>query len=72
MVGLSARSDLIVSSMFLLERLGFFKATESEGRVYLLWTSALESRGDARSLVEATLFEILKTLQRSQFAHYIC
>ncbi len=72
LVGLSARSDWIVSNMFSLERLGFFKATEAEGTAYFLWTSALEDTGDARSLVEATLFEILKTLQRSQFAHYIC
>ena len=72
LVGLSARSDRIVSSMFSLERLGFFKATESEGRVYFLWTSALENDGDARSLVEVTLLEVLKALQRSAVTHYIC
>ena len=33
LVGLSARSDWIVGAVFSLERLGFFKATESEGRV---------------------------------------
>src|SRR3989337_67987 len=72
MVGLSARSDLIVSSMFSLERLGFFKATESEGRGYFLWTHALENDGDARSFVEVTLLEVLKALQRSAVTHYIC
>ncbi len=72
MVGLSTRSDWTASTMFSLEKFGFFKATEAEGTAYFLWTSALEDTGDARSLVEATLFEILKTLQRSQFAHYIC
>ena len=72
MAGLSTRSDQIVSSMFSLERLGFFKATEAEGRVYFLWTSALESNGDARGLVEATLLEVLKALQRSGVTQYIC
>lgn len=72
LVGLSARSDWIVGAVFSLERLGFFKATESEGRVYFLWTSALESGGDARCLVEARLLEVLKALQRSMITHYIC
>ncbi len=72
MVGLSTRSDWVVSAMFSLESLGFFKATEAEGMAYFLWTSTLDDSGDARSLVEATLVETLKALQRSGITRYIC
>jgi len=72
MIGLSARSDRIVSTMFSLERLGFFKATEAEGSIYLLWTSALIYQRNSRNVVEEVLFETLKALQRGQITQYIC
>ena len=55
-----------------LDSLGFFRATENDGTVYFLWTSALEDASDARSLVEAKVFEILKVVQKTAPTQYIC
>ena len=71
MVGLRSNSDRILTTMFSLENLGFFRATENDGTIYLLWTSALEDGIDARSTVEEILFETLKALQRSKSSQYI-
>ena len=72
MVGLFPRSDNAASLVFSLEALGFFRATENNGIVYFLWTSALEEPVDARGLVEAKLFETLRAVQRTVRTQYIC
>ncbi len=71
MVGLRSKSERIVTTMFSLESLGFFRAAENDGTVYLLWTSALEEGVDPRSIVEGTLLETLKALQHSTSTQYI-
>ena len=70
-VGLSSRSDRFHQSISFLERLGFFQATENEGRVYLLWTSLLSEVGDARIVAEQTLLQALKALQAPTVSLYI-
>ncbi len=71
MVGLSVRTERLTSIMFSLESLGFFRATENDGTLYMIWTSALEEGGDSRSLVEATLFKTLTAFHRGRVTSYI-
>jgi hypothetical protein len=70
-VGLSSRSDRFRQSISSLERLGFFRATENEGAVYLLWTSLLSEVGDARVVAEQTLLHALRALQAPIGSLYI-
>jgi len=70
-VGLSSRSDRFHQSISSLERLGFFQATENEGRAYMLWTSLLSEVGDARIVAEQTLLQALKALQAPTVSLYI-
>jgi hypothetical protein len=70
-VGLSSRSDRFHQSIFCLERLGFFQATENEGSIYMLWTSLLSEVGDARIVAEQTLLQALKALQTPTASLYI-
>lgn len=72
MVGLPSRSQRITTTAHSLEKLGFFRAAENDGIIYLLWTSALEDMVNERSLVEGTLFETLSALQRTAPINYIC
>ena len=69
--GLSARSDRLVSLVGTLEKLGFFRATENEGLIYLLWTSALQGDHDNRVVAEETLLRVLKSFQASLTPSYI-
>lgn len=71
-VGLHSRSERTTATALSLEKLGFFRATENDGTVYLLWTSALAERVGDRSVVEGTLFETLNVLQRTAQTSYIC
>ena len=71
MVGLRSNSDRILTTIFSLESLGFFRATENDGTIYLLWTSALEDGVDARRTAEGILFQTLKALQSSTPSQYI-
>ena len=70
-VGLSSRSDRLRQSIYSLERLGFFQATENEGSVYMLWTSLLSEVGDAKIVAEQTLLQALKALQAPTVSLYI-
>ena len=70
-VSLPSRSDRTTATAHSLEKLGFFRAAENDGTIYLLWTSALEERVDDRSLVEGTLLETLSALQRTAPTNYI-
>ena len=69
--GLSARSDRLVSLVKTLEKLGFFRATENEGLIYLFWTSALQGNQDSRIVAEETLLRVLKSFQSSSTPSYI-
>ena len=69
--GLSARSDRLISLVSTLEKLGFFRATENEGLIYLFWTSALQGNQDNRIVAEETLLMALKSLQSSSTPSYI-
>ena len=69
--GLSMRSDRLLPILRSLERLGFFRATENEGMIYLLWTSALEDKAGDRTIAEETLLGVLKSLQISAAPSYI-
>lgn len=72
LVGLSLNAERLASIMFSLESMGFFRAAENDGTLYMIWTSAMEEHGDPRSLAEATLFKTLKALQPNRSASYIC
>ncbi len=69
--GLSARSDRLVSLVRTLEKLGFFRATENEGLIYLFWTSALQGVQDSRIVAEEKLLRVLKSFQASSTPSYI-
>ncbi len=69
--GLSARSDRMLSLVRSLEELGFFRATENEGLIYLLWTSALQNNRDSRGSAEEKLLKVLKSFQASPIPNYI-
>ncbi len=69
--GLSVRSDRLLPLVKSLEGLDFFRATESEGMIYLLWTSALQRNPDNRIVAEQTLLRVLKSFQASSTLSYI-
>ena len=69
--GLSLRSDRLLPVFRSLEKLGFFRASENEGMVYLLWTSALQDKPGDRTIAEKTLLGALKSLQVSAIPSYI-
>jgi hypothetical protein len=69
--GLSARSDRLISLVRSLEGLGFFRATENEGLIYLFWTSALQGNQNSRIVAEETLLRVLKSFQASSTPSYI-
>jgi hypothetical protein len=70
-VTLSTMSLRIAAMGGLLERLGYFGATEVDGRVYYLWTSALEGQLEKRERAEETLLETLKVLESRSSPQYI-
>jgi len=69
--GLSVLSDRLLPLTRSLEELGFFQATEQEGMVYHLWTSALKEHYSNRSKAEETLLRVLKSFQTSTIPSYI-
>jgi hypothetical protein len=69
-VGLSVVSDRLVPLTKSLQDLDFFQATEDDGMVYHLWTSALHDN-DSRSTAEETLLRVLKTFQLHCSPSYI-
>ncbi len=69
--GLSNRSNRLPSLIGSLERLGFFRATENEGTVYLLWTSALRDSQNNRTVAEEVLLRVLKSFQTPSASSYI-
>lgn len=69
--GLSAWSHRLVPLVRCLERLGFFRATENDGMIYLLWTSALQTDPNNRIVAEETLLRVLKSFQVSSTPSYI-
>ena len=70
-VTLSTLSGRIGAIGGLLERLGYFGATEVDGKVYFLWTSALEGQSEKRGRAEETLLETLKVLENHPSPQYI-
>jgi hypothetical protein len=70
-VTLSTLSRRITAMGRQLERLGYFGATEVDGRVYYLWTSALEGQLEKRERAEETLLETLKVLESRPSPQYI-
>jgi hypothetical protein len=69
--GLSIHSDRLAQLTNSLERLGFFQATEQDGMIYHLWTSALNRPSEDRDDAEATLLEVLKSFQATFTPQYI-
>jgi len=55
----------------LLEQLGYFGATETDGKIYYLWTSALEGQSEKRHRAEETLLETLTVLETRPSPQYI-
>ena len=69
--GLSVFSDRRVEISRLLEQLGFFQATEQDGMIYHLWTSALAKDAEERDTAEMTLLEVLKSFHTLFTPQYI-
>ena len=70
-VALSTRSSAITTFGGLLEGLGYFRATEMEGKIYYIWTSALHGIVDKRRRAEETLLGTLNVLERGISPQYI-
>ena len=70
-VAVYTKSNLYVTIQDSLEELGYFKATEVEGKLYLLWTTALHSIVEKRRQTEQTLLETLKLLEKGPPKQYI-
>ena len=70
-LGLSTKTSRISSLAGQLEELGFFKATEDEGTVYFLWTSALLGLLHTRQYAEEKLLAALTVLQSNTPLSYI-
>ena len=68
--GVSTSSDRLLKLTRSFEELGFFQATEEDGMIYHLWTSALEENHD-RSRAEETLLKVLKCVQVPFVPSYI-
>ncbi len=71
-VTLSTRSSRIVTMGRLLEELGYFRATEVDGKIYYIWTSALHGVVEKRRQAEETLLGTLKVLENGGSTQYIC
>jgi hypothetical protein len=70
-LGLSTKTSRISSLAGQLEKLGFFQATEDEGTVYFLWTSALLGLLDTKHYTEEKLLAALTILQSNTPLSYI-
>ncbi len=70
-VALSTRSSLVTAMGGALEELGYFRATETDGKVYYIWTSALHHIVDKRRHAEETLLGTLKVLESGTPPQYI-
>jgi len=70
-LGLSTKNSRMSSLAGQLEELGFFRATEDEGTVYFLWTSALLGLLDTKHYAEEKLLAALTILQRNTPLCYI-
>jgi len=70
-VVLSTRSGLTGTVVAGLEQIGYFRATETDGKIYYIWTSALHQVADKRRQVEETLLGTLKVLESGTPPQYI-
>jgi len=70
-VALSTRSSLAAAIGGALEELGYFRATETDGKIYYIWTSALHRIVDKRRHAEETLLGTLKVLESGAPPQYI-
>lgn len=70
-LGLSTKTSRVASLAGQLEELGFFQATEDEGTVYFLWTSALLGLLHTRQYAEEKLLAALTVLQSNTPLSYI-
>ena len=70
-IALSTRSSLIATIGRALEDLNYFPATETEGKIYYIWTSAFHHIVDKRRHAEETLLETLKVLESGTPPQYI-
>ena len=71
-VALSTRSTRLTAMGGALEELEYFRATEVDGKVYYLWTSAYHRIVEKRRHAEETLLETLKILEKGSSTQYIC
>ncbi len=71
-VALSTRSSTVATIGRLLEEMGYFRATETDGKIYYIWTSALHGIVEKRRRAEETLFGTLKVLENGTSSQYIC
>ncbi len=71
-VALSTRSTRLSAMGGALEELEYFRATEVDGKVYYLWTSAYHRIVEKRRHAEETLLETLKILENGASTQYIC
>ncbi len=71
-VALSTRSSTAATIGRLLEEMGYFRATETDGKIYYIWTSALHGIVEKRRHAEETLFGTLKVLENGTPSQYIC
>src|SRR5215472_5449668 len=70
-VALFTRSTLSTPIGGALEELGYFRATETDGKVYYIWTSAFHHIVEKRRHAEETLLETLKVLEKGSSPQYI-
>jgi len=71
-VALSTRSTRLSAMGGALEELEYFRATEEDGKVYYLWTSAYHRIVEKRRHAEETLLGTLKILENGGSTQYIC
>ena len=70
-VALFIRSSQAMTMGGSLEELGYFRATETDGKIYYIWTSAFHHIVDKRRHAEETLLGTLKVLENSVYPQYI-
>ena len=70
-VTLSTRSSRLATMGGSLEEIGYFKATEVDGKIYYIWTSALHRIVEKRRHAEETLLGTLKVLESGTSPQYI-
>ena len=70
-IALSTRSNQIATISRSLEDLNYFPATETDGKIYYIWTSAFHHIVDKRRHAEETLLETLKILESGNPPQYI-